>query len=569
MAIGLASFPGIAQIIRCSYTLSHGITPGAFVLEIAPQAMFPTHIGPMVLTFGAIAITFPNCRVNFVSFSRNSRGLVWSLQIFDRRWKWAWRTISGRYNLRLDDENLDTTTEKTPQQLATLLLQTLGESAFDVSQLSNGTRPIVQWDNENAAQALATLCDSLGCHVVMQLNGTVKICQVGAGATLPNLPELMDDAGTLDPAEVPDYLRIMFAPTRIQAMFLLEAVGLDTDGKIKLLDDLSYKPANGWGREAAGFFSGVANSPAAVQSGQLDKNPRTLALRTVFKWYRIKEVHDSTWVEKVRPQLGQVGAEFSDFNLTTKDQFLPLLPDLIDIDATTKKNAKPFVQGVFSTRGEGGPWRNSADWTNYRRPINLLQDKGIVEFQDYVYKWINPGVAPVAGQASIQAATLYLSASFHLQHHLTRSTHRHYREIQLGPINGTGAKVVKEEDLGATVRTNYNAGGAVQDFTTNYAALDPQAVLALSAALTEFQLTTPQDKTYAGLVPLNPDGAIFQVTWTMEESRGCTTRASRNNEWNYNLPSYKERRVLERLRSGENLPQQLRRENWLNRGNAT
>jgi hypothetical protein len=54
--------------------------------------------------------------------------------------------------------------------------------------------------------------------------------------------------------------------------------------------------------------------------------------------------------------------------------------------------------------------------------------------------------------------------------------------------------------------------------------------------------------SYAGFRPINLDGAIQQVTWALDESGFARTRASRNREELLYVPSYKERRAMEKVR---------------------
>jgi hypothetical protein len=129
--------------------------------------------------------------------------------------------------------------------LATLLLDAMGETSYDVADLPTDPRPKVEWDYENPAAALASLCDELGFKVVLQLDGTVALRQAGFGAALPSGPQ-MSISTEIDPPERPDKITVITGRSRFQADVKLKAVGLDTDGKIKPINDLSYKPAAGW-----------------------------------------------------------------------------------------------------------------------------------------------------------------------------------------------------------------------------------------------------------------------------------------------------------------------------------
>jgi hypothetical protein len=538
-SFGFASYPGINQIVRASFTLSHGVSPSVCTIEMAPQAGLPAPIG--VLQFEQTGdfssfVAFPDCKVNTYSYERNQAGLLWRVQILDRRWRWEFGEIHGAYNLLNDDDTLDTDTAKTPQELATLCLLAMGEAGFDVSELPNDVRPLVEWEGDNPAQMLDELVNALGCRVVLRLNNSsVKICRAGFGDVLPTAVPVMDNSGAFVVPAAPSAIKVLYAPTRVQVAFSLQAVGLDTDGEIKAIDSLSYTPAAGWASQVPGFFAGVNNTQATVP-GEGITTPRTLAIRTVWKWYRITmlETIVENFLQVMLPDLG---------DLEDIEQFLPLLPDLISVDEAGKRH-KPFVQGAYDT-GFGNR-TNTGTFDYYVRPFSLNTDKGIVEFNDYVTRWVNNQRSP---------ASLYLTAACTLRQTNTRAVHRFYRAAILNPQAQTGAKIVKNEDASLSIVLEYDSSGFVTQATHNLLQLEIDAQAVLAAAVVPYQITEPYDLTYAGIIPINPDGAIQQVTWTVQEGPGggAFTRASRNSEWNLDLPNYKERHMLNRLRVNREL----------------
>ncbi len=538
--LGIATFPGLQQIVQASYTLSHGITPGVATVEIAPQPGLTAAAGPLVFTFGSVQLVFPDCRINEMSYRRNDAGLIWALQIFDRRWKWQFGEVTGHYNLRHANETLDTSTAKTPQQLATLLLQAMGESRFNVGDLPNETRPEVHWDYANPAQELADLCESLSCTIVLQLDNTVRICRAGQGGELPAPPVVMDDSASLDLVERPDWIRWVGGPTQAQFTFSLEAVGLDTDDKVVPINNLSYKPADGWNREIAGRYWGVedTNPPGPIGGQQRDnpRNPRTLAKNTVWRWYRIKEILGNVNWDQL------LGREFG-FRLERIDQLLPLTPELLltDETRTPKKRLPALVQGVF--RKPDTSVRNTTLWAQYERPFDIDVAQGIVKFADYVYQWSE-------GLHQPNDAELYLTCICSLKHQTTGALHRVTRTYLFGGQQaGAGPQVIREDETALTIRLVYDNNGGIRQTITNESEVNPAAQYALATAVMGYQVRSPRNMSYAGLLPINPDGAIQQVSWSVVEGQGATTRASRNHEFSLAVPSYKERRMLEKLRN--------------------
>src|SRR4029078_12160892 len=116
---------------------SHGVTPGVCTIDVVPQLAVPDQVGTLRIAFGPGRITLTECVVAFALVRRGPDGMVVGLSLLDRRWKWKYGTISGRFNLRSRAGVLDPETERTPQELATLLLRAMGEPGFSVADMPN------------------------------------------------------------------------------------------------------------------------------------------------------------------------------------------------------------------------------------------------------------------------------------------------------------------------------------------------------------------------------------------------------------------------------------------------
>lgn len=529
----LLRFPGLKQVIRWNMTLSHGITPGICTIDVAPQFGVPDEVGTLRLQFGPIRLQFPECVVDYAHVRRNTAGMVVSLALLDRRWKWKHGAISGRYNLRTADGTLDRATEKTPQQLATLLLRAMGESAFAVEELPNRARPEVDWAASNPASELASLCETLGCRVVLGVDNRVALRQTGQGATLPALDSIRTARIGIDPPARPDLLRLVAAPTRFQTKFRLEAVGEETDGTIRPIDELSYKPAEGWGSEPYTHFSNV-----------IATDDRARAVATVYRWYRIKctAPDDKGGTFRIAGRHGPVE------NLW---QLLPLEKTLIDTEPGPdgiERPRLPFVDGYF--------WPESPDGDNFTtirrsdRPFTIDSARGIVRFAQPVLK-------RNADDDTYRPADLFLTVAHPLRELDTREEVRFTLERRLpGTPLGTGPEIVRRDDL---VETIIHRG--TNETETNRNELTGEANAALDAALTAYQTLQTSDAEYAGLIPISPDGAIHQVAWS-GGPQGAVTRAGRNQEFSTLVPPWKTRRDSENNRRLADAQRRLARAQW-------
>jgi hypothetical protein len=262
---GIASWPGAIAVASCSYTVSHGISPGSAVLEILPQGNFPDETGDLVIDDGVGKVTIPDCKVDTLRVVKGD-GFTWSIAILDRRWKWRdLGQISGCYNQLDDHGKLRPYTIRSPKELAKLCLEAMGETRYEIDlppgltkaqgeqfDLENpawigvtpttGTNPPVNWVQETPAVALQNLCEQFGRRVIYQLRtDSILIAIPGRGGELPG-GSISSEAPSIDSPEVPSGVAVVGAPTRYQARFLLEAVGEEWDGSYRAIDELSYKP---------------------------------------------------------------------------------------------------------------------------------------------------------------------------------------------------------------------------------------------------------------------------------------------------------------------------------------
>lgn len=566
-------FPGIAQVISASYTLSHGIAPGVAMIDCSGQTSLPTLIGDLVMSCGSGTITVPGCKVNSVAYRLNKSGSRLSVSLLDRRWKWAWGEIDGSYNTTLPGGILRPDNERTPQQLAELCLQAMGETGYDVSGLPSEPRPDVEWSGANPAQELDALANRYGCRVVLTLDGHVRVCQLGVGNPLPDGP-LTEDGPEFDLTEKPHSLLLVGGPTLIQCDLCLRAVGTDTDGVLKPVDELSYKPATGWGPEHPDDFGRVA------------ADYRPLARACVWRQYQIWATRDAILddepyfkIDRLQfPLIGTVEVRHpdqirltdlqNDFCTDWQAEVVPnvavqpnaaaaraqAILDAAMADHDAEPRRKPAeVRGVFFHNDSR--FDNSGNGEKWGGSFSINPERGLVEFADPIYK-------KDATTSHNEGADIYLRAAWTLRHHETFAVVHYHEERRLGQLP-TPPVVVHEEAIVHELTVTYQAQVAdsshavVSAIDDNLRFVRDEADQSLTAASWKYQDVKPQNRSYATLLPINPDGAIQQVSWAVGKS-GASTQASRNTEHNYAVPTYAERQVWQKTRTA-NLDTTLRR----------
>lgn len=526
---GYASYPGLADVRRFDYTQTPGTRPDVCTIMMGAH-LVPTSIaaGTLSFHFGATVISLPGSTIDFGTLRKSYKGNMVGIRILDRRWCWqAGGEINGHWNERWPNGSLRADREKTPQQLAAMLLNQMGENNYDVSQLPNLTRPEVMWECSHPATELERLVRSLGCVVTLGYgNDPVTIWPLGVGPQLPNSTDIQTLSFGYDPQELPSYLKVCANRTKYQSKLLLEAVGMETaanDNKILLIDDLSYKPADGWGDPSDGFQN--IDDPEAQR----------LARATVFKWFRVKAQADGS--KAVPGYIGNVEV----------DDMLPLRTDLVkhwenDDDQLFRSGA--YLEGVFYRYWERPePTINAGtedDHARYEGGFKILTDQGIVVTSNPVVKM----EAEVAEEPD-----LFLTTSYHVRDADHHAYDRAFKQVALSPTPCTGPRVYVEDAVQRMVYAEYEGTGITDTFDNDGTVID-QLDEIISAKLASFTARTMYNVTYHGLKLLRCNGGVRQVRY-YGNLQGARTDAGWNSEPNSAVFTAREKYgILERKLAG-------------------
>ena len=522
---GIATYDGINpdHVTSASMTFSHGITPSSCLFQMVPQLnLNPPPGGTLKIHYnGQAVVEFPDAIIDQGSIRRGSGGVIISLRILDRRWKWRYGEISGWYNRREPNGKLDPKLEKKPQELAELCFKAMGETNFDVGDLPNGSRPEVNWVCSNPANELGNLVNSLGCRVVLQLDNSVKIHKVGEGQDLPEPFNVTNDGFGVNPTEKADTLKLHGAPIKFQSRLKLEAVGKEKDGSVVPIEQLSYRPPNGWENETPYAFYNVTR-----------EDDRKLAVESVFKWYRIVEQCDGT---KDVP-----GLEDDQGNPVQAEpwQMLPLAGHLLQTQPDkdgVEVNKPAIIRGAY--------WDGEADFKNTERfevvdrQFSIQAEDGIVVFTDPTYA-LGAAKESLPAEMDIETAYLVLDAN-------SRQHYRYSKERDTGdPKLGTEPKILRHDEIEHTKQAEYGSDCQVTAVVTNQQQVDDEADHWLDAEIDSIQTVETKDIEYADIRAIELDGAIQQVSWSVGQS-GAKTRASRNDEFDRAVLKYARKQEIE------------------------
>lgn len=510
------SFPGITNWTQVSYSFGHGITPGVITVEVPANTCWPAQEGTAILD----SIRLDGCRVDSGS-SRIGGGNRWTFAILDWRWKWRFGSISGVYNQRDGAGKLKKDTEKTPRELAEMLLDEMQVSKRNIGAMPNTHRPEVNWSFQNPAASLADLAEQVGCRVVPHWDQSVSILPAGQGDSLPDGPSPAIEI-SLDTGEIPSGVKVVGATARIQARWKLEAVGRDTDGKWKPVDDLSY--AVDWTRETPGFLTSIRKD----ENAKIDK--RALAVSTVYFAYRIKELKAE----------GKIPGVEIDAKSIERKQCLPIMQTLAETweDPTTKETAfRPaVVRGSWTKNEPGG---NTVENETYAGRLSFDAEAGVVLFDQPMFR--------IDGNA-FKFADITLEVGFPIHKDATSGPYRPYWRHDIQPRNDVGDAILRADELQYVVRQTYGSDGTPIEWKDNRETdeLDKAGEDLAKRYAAGLETKRAGQRHYAGIVPQRLDGAIGQVSWSLG-ANGARTTISRNSEHDTDIiPSYKRRREIEK-----------------------
>lgn len=283
-----AVWPGAVGVEQARYVCSHGITPGyGYVVVSAP----PTDVAPagdLVLTDGRRTVTVRDCLLVGVRYNQGESGQTWTLTVADRRWRWAFGSISGSYNETGRDNESVPWTVRSPEELAELCLEAMGEVDYDID-LPPGPNPPQAWSVETPAKVLARLAERYGRRVVFDpVEDRVLIAQPGDGDDLPDT-YLESRGANVQVPKTPAGIGVVGAPVRFQTRLRLEAVGEEWDGTHVPIDELSYAPdppypgGRPWDAGDLGFSSVRPTNRLSFDRA------RELAGRSVWRVYRLAD----------------------------------------------------------------------------------------------------------------------------------------------------------------------------------------------------------------------------------------------------------------------------------------
>ena len=579
--VGYVTFPGINFPIKCIAPRSNGVTPDSAVLYSLVQQEAPQQYGDLVLNFTRNTVTWKNCLVDSGTTMYSTKGHFQTWRIKDRRWAWSKSWVTGEYNPLLYDVDGDVGARRgNVRYLMEVLLTLMGETRYDVSAVDNEQKPHKGWDWANCADELQKLLDEYGYVISLQLDDSVKVSRLKVGTDLPDNDDIISPSMVFDPAELPKRLIAVAGLTLVETRLKMEPVGEDTDGKIKPVDDLSYKPGEGW-------VNNMSTDMLSVGASETDpvkaKEMKALAKKTVFKWYRV--VHQSHEKNDIKDPFGQIIEKYApeELNITDYQQYLPLSLDL-----------NRQINGAYvSVRFDGATLLESARSKKNIQVVKFdtikwkLDEKlGIIKFEDPITKHkvmdtggsqAAVGIDPDTETAKQDFADVFFTCSYTVTDDETGIKDRYTRELDLGgfgvdivemaPPNNQRMLTAEYDDPGGKISIDEKKiTDSAKTVVNNEQTLNSRLDELLQKTARTYQTRRGYVVKYRGVQLINTDGMTKQVIWRIGDQRDVdapfNTQAVQNMEITpgmLNSRRKKERAAIRRLEVAQKKVNQILR----------
>lgn len=594
-------WPGLRDCLSASYTCSHGASPGVITVEAPAQSAAALAAeGDLVFGDGVNpSLVFRGCRL--VSAQANPLSGRMTLHFYDRRWRWRFGGISGYYNqqdpypdprppgdfLAVPGQNpFLPGTERTPRELLELCAAALGETALAFGAVPNDARPPIDWSGVRPSDAMQSVADQVGCRLIFQpVRDGVAVAPPAPPSAVVVLPDapIVEESQSVEAATPPSAITVLGGAILLGDYWRLEYVGLEADGRVVPIDQLSYRPPRGWWPYVPGYghwMDCVKGDSENVEQSQ------ALAKQFVWRTFRLAgRLRDAG-----RPNRGNPFVlPLPQFERIGHPRQVTLLPDLYtpEKDARGQLFSSPGKLYANSYnyskskqfRGENRPhpqeleqpfsidarglitsalpiyrvysWQNVADRPAAQLVLNAAYQSAFMQYQGGRGRG-TPLQPPIREDFQVASgwvhgpAAVYLYTSARVRH--PTQWHEIRGEWSLSLAGGTApAEVLPRAELVPV----YLVQRATFQGMRRVAVADNEAELAaaagyyLTAAAAKYQVKPALTRTYAGLVAVDPDAAVEQVTWSFGVGRPPTTTVSVGTEHDAYQSPYQERRRSE------------------------
>jgi hypothetical protein len=496
---------------RFALTLSNGFEPGKGEMqfdsrwfcqlgakgEVRITVNFENSLAPTTLTIKDLFVE------SFTRKTALSGDSIYTAHLVDKRFLWqkfGEITLFANY-LRPDGTyekgSLCGTRPYTWREIVLLCIAAMGETEnlLNADALPENPYPLtnIDWHSKNPAAALREILDATDYTVALHYDGKISLVKRNESTlqTLPSGYGPTRECGNLF-ADVPESVVVLGGPVVNQVSVELEPCALDTDGKIKGLDEVSYLRGKDVGLELATGFASLAKEPEA----------QSAARATVGHLWRI-------------PNTGFFADDTNDAN-----RFL--LPVL---DATCEKAGEgefltPKLHGANFEKGTKSGYENFGGEGEKRVPFPkgwavIDRRRGLVKTQKVSGTLTETDIDALPQKKDGKSTKVTLVPVSLTFAHYAVEANGSVKVFRYKQAEGARVCVVNRPEM----RIRTIEGRPVEPLYSQTIARCAQIASEILSRTSEAQV---EFGTYAGVHPLRASGTITSITWTADSKSGYT-----------------------------------------------
>lgn len=537
MMPAIAFYGSIPAEFGCTITRTPGVVADSLTLVIREED------APRVLPIATVVLhddngrtyTLPNCRA--IAIDPMEPGKV-RLTVLERRWRWKGGMVDMLAN-STKGTFIEASKIATVDQIIRRLMHALEESRVNYAGVTGSAAfPEVAAEGQKPADILLEVCERMGVEIIVDNQDYLRFVPMQFSPTLPDNPRVLERSEGFRFETGPDYFVYRGAPTLFQKDYVLEPIGLEPNGKVRAINDLSYKPPGGWELEDPRDFGGVI------------PKFRSLARRCVYRWFRIKlpvlmpfpELSKDT-PEKVKSDIRKI----LEVKRNERWRILPMgetqsakLGDAPEIKATSSLEGlddedvdlpEAIVIGRYWMHGSVPKHNcnlsdvdgNTRDKPNIKIDVPKTFDRknGIVKFSEPIYSHSEnfDKLNDLNSEKPDHRIRLRVGLGLRDRENKAFLRHEWYFKTRQQPI-GTLPEYVQDDSIQYVIWDQYEP---TRERRTNQQQFMEAAINAVRDKIRDVRPQRPETWQYDGIQLIEPGGRVRQVRYEYGENGGLIT----------------------------------------------